>query len=102
MRAADSGSRESSVLAIPRSPVLSASSPFQPRDFTISTRGILGIHIGIESDAITAKTSPQFYHQCDLEDLVLMVSTVIEEAINENDENSVLLLSKGLTPFYSL
>ncbi|KAH7231684.1 cyclin-domain-containing protein, partial [Fusarium redolens] len=51
---------------------------------------------------ITAKILPQFYHQCDLEDLVLMVSTVIEEAISENDENSVPLLSKGLTPFHSL
>jgi hypothetical protein len=102
MRTADSGSRESSVLAIPRSPVLSASSPFKPGDFTISTRGIFEIHIVIESDAITAKILPQFYHQCDLEDLVLMVSTVIEEAISENDENSVPLLSKGLTPFHSL
>ncbi|KAL3587708.1 Pho80p cyclin [Fusarium poae] len=102
MRTVDSGSRESSVLAIPKSPVLSASSPFKPRNFTINTGGIFGIHVGIESDAITAKIVPQFYHQCDLEDLVLVISTVIEEAISENDENSVPLLSKGLTPFHSL
>jgi hypothetical protein len=98
MQTVDSGSRESSVLAIPISPVLSAFFPFKPRHFTINNRGIFGIHVGIESDAITAKILPQFYHQCDLKDLVLVVSRVIEE----NDEASVPLLSKGLTPFHSL
>lgn len=103
MRTVDSESRESSVLAIPRSPVLLASSPFKSRDFNISTRGTSGVHIGIETgDVVTRKILPQFYHQCDLEDLVLMLSTVIEEAISENDENSLSLLSKGLTPFHSL
>jgi len=48
------------------------------------------------------KPLPQLYHSCDVEDLVIMASTVIKEAMYENDGSDPPPISKGLTPFHSL
>jgi hypothetical protein len=48
------------------------------------------------------KPLPQLYYACDVGDLVVMTSTVVREAIYENDETDHPPMAKGLTPFHSL
>lgn len=95
--------QESSVLAVPRPPVLLNASLFELHTFNAGTRRRPRDDIYIEGrKATTVKIMPRFYHHCELEDVVIMTSRVIEEAIAENDEKSQPLLTKGLTPFHSL
>ncbi|POR31057.1 Uncharacterized protein TPAR_08729 [Tolypocladium paradoxum] len=83
-------------------PLLSASSPLKLHDIDAGG-GRTPIHTGIDLDAVvTAKILPQFYHHCDPEDIVIMASGVLEDAITENDEKSLPTRSKGLTPFHSM
>lgn len=60
------------------------------------------IHNGGADSAVDAKALPFHYHFCDLQDLVHMISGVVEEAIYENDEKDLPQLSMALTPFHSL
>lgn len=97
----DSKIRELSQLVIPAAPVIPASSP-EPRHLDIRTSRPPSLNIRSE-DVIPdrVKILPRIYSQCAIEDMVLVASGVIEEAIRENDGKSPSPLSKGLTPFHS-
>ena len=59
----------------------------------------VGAEVG---NTVVLKILPQLYHHCDVGDVTLICSGVIEAAMTDNDGDSVPLIAKAVTPVHSL